>query len=83
MRAQTDAARQTQEETIKAYLSGNYDREAAKLFVEKGGKELPAFSDADQAAFTKAAREIWEKTAKALGAKATENYDAVLKGLGG
>jgi TRAP-type C4-dicarboxylate transport system substrate-binding protein len=78
-----DAAVATQQETIQNYLSGNYDREAAKLFVEKGGKELPAFPDADQAAFTKTAREIWEKTAKGLGAKATENYEAVLKGLGG
>ncbi|BBK41767.1 C4-dicarboxylate ABC transporter [Allostella vacuolata] len=78
-----DAAQATQKETITNYLSGNYDREAAKLFVEKGGKELPPFPDADQSAFTKTAREIWEKTAKGLGAKATENYEAVLKGVGG
>jgi TRAP-type C4-dicarboxylate transport system substrate-binding protein len=77
-----DAAQETQKETIENYLSGNYDREAAKVFVEKGGKELPPFPDADQSAFTKTAREIWASTAKALGPKAESNYQTVLKALG-
>jgi TRAP-type C4-dicarboxylate transport system substrate-binding protein len=78
-----DAAQQVQKETIESYLKGNYDREALAEYTQKGGKLLDPFPEADQTAFTKTAREVWEATAKELGAKAVENRSAVLKGVGG
>lgn len=78
-----DAAQQVQKGTIDNYLKGTYDREAFGEFTAKGGKQIEAFPEADQAAFTKTAREVWEATAKELGSKATQSRAAVLKALGG
>jgi TRAP-type C4-dicarboxylate transport system substrate-binding protein len=78
-----DAAQQVQKDTIAGYLKGDYDKEAEAEFVTKGGKALPAFPDADQDAFTKAAREVWEKTANEIGKKAQDNRVTVLKAIGG
>jgi TRAP-type C4-dicarboxylate transport system substrate-binding protein len=78
----TDAAQQVQKQTIDSYLKGTYDRQAFEEFSQKGGRLLQAFPDADQALFTKTAREVWETTAKEIGPKAIENRTAVAKALG-
>lgn len=78
-----DQAQQIQKATIDSYVKGTYDREAFGEFSQKGGRLLEAFPEADQALFTRTAREVWEATAKEIGKKALENRDAVLKALGG
>jgi TRAP-type C4-dicarboxylate transport system substrate-binding protein len=78
-----EAAAEVQKVTVEDYLKGTYDREAVGELTQKGGRVLRPFSDADQATFTKAAREVWEGTAKELGPKASENRAAVLKAIGG
>jgi TRAP-type C4-dicarboxylate transport system substrate-binding protein len=78
-----DAAQQVQKETIDSYLKGAYDKEAEAEYKAKGGKVLPPFPEADQAVFTKTAREVWEATANSVGKKAQENYQAVSKAIGG
>jgi TRAP-type transport system periplasmic protein len=77
-----DSAQQVQKETIDKYLKGAYDKEAAVDFTKKGGKPIQPFSNTDQETFTKAAREVWDTTAKELGKKAEENRTVVLKALG-
>jgi TRAP-type C4-dicarboxylate transport system substrate-binding protein len=78
----SDTAQQIQKETIDNYLKGTYDKEALGEFIEKGGKLLQPFPEADQALFTKTAREVWETTAKELGPKAVANRTAVLQAIG-
>lgn len=78
----TDAAEQVQKQTIDSYLKGTYDREVIAEFQTKKGRLLEAFSEADQAQFTRTAREVWEATARELGPKALENRTSVLKALG-
>jgi TRAP-type C4-dicarboxylate transport system substrate-binding protein len=77
-----DAAQQVQKATIENYVKGNYDRQAFGEFTQKGGKQIEAFPAADQDTFTKTAREVWETTAKELGAKAIESRTSLLKALG-
>ena len=77
-----DAAQQVEKETVDAYVKGDYEKTAIPQFQQKGGKLLAPFSAADQAAFQKAARDIWDREAKAIGAKAQENHEAVLKAIG-
>lgn len=74
-----DAANEVQKKTIEGYVKGDYDKAATAELLQKGGKLLAAFPAADQAAFQKSAREVWEREAKVIGAKALENRDAVLK----
>lgn len=76
-----DAAQEVQKQTIASYVKGEYDKAATSEFQQKGGKLLASFPAADQAAFQKAARVVWEREAKALGQKAQENREAVLKGM--
>lgn len=76
-----DAAREVEKQTVAAYVSGEFDKVANAEFAKKGGKLLAPFPAADQAAFQKAARDIWEKEAKVIGAKAQENREAVLKAI--
>lgn len=76
-----DAAQEVQKQTIASYVKGEFDKTATAEFQQKGGKLLASFPTADQAAFQKAAREVWEREAKALGQKAQENREAVLKGV--
>jgi TRAP-type C4-dicarboxylate transport system substrate-binding protein len=78
-----DAAQQVERETVAAYVKGDYDKTAITQFQQKGGKLLAPFSAADQAAFQKAARDVWDREAKAIGAKAQENHEAVVKAIGG
>jgi len=78
-----DAAREVETETVNAYVKGDLDKIAIPQFQQKGGKLLAPFPVADQAAFQKAARETWDREAKAIGAKAQENHEAVLKAIGG
>lgn len=76
-----DAAQQVQRETVASYVKGDFDKIATAEFLQKGGKLLAPFSAADQAAFQKAARDVWEREAKAIGPKAQENREAVLKAM--
>jgi TRAP-type transport system periplasmic protein len=76
-----DAAQQVQQETVASYVKGDFDKIATAEFLQKGGKLLPPFSAADQAAFQKAARDVWEREAKAIGPKAQQNREAVLKAI--
>ena len=80
--ARKDAATQVEAETVKSYVSGELDKIAIPQFQQKGGKLLAPFPAADQAAFQKAARDIWDREAKAIGAKAQENHQVVLKAIG-
>lgn len=77
-----DAALEVEKETVGAYVKGDYDKTSIVQFQQKNGKLLPAFSAADQAAFQKAARDIWDREAKAIGAQAQANHEAVLKAIG-
>lgn len=77
-----DAAQEVQKLTVAAYVNGEFDKVATAEFLKKDGKLLAPFSAADQAAFQKAARDIWEREAKEIGKKAQENREAVLKGIG-
>ena len=79
----TDAAQQVQKDTINGYLKGAYDKEAEAEYKTKGGKVLSPFPEADQALFTKTAREVWEQTANTVGKKAQDNYQTVSKAIGG
>ncbi len=76
-----DSAQEIQKQTMAAYVNGDFDKVATDEFLKKGGKLLPAFSAADQAAFQKAARDVWQREANAVGKKAQENRDAVLKAM--
>lgn len=78
-----DAAQEVEKLTVAAYVKGDYDKVATPEFLQKGGKLLAPFPAADQAAFQKAARDIWDREAKAIGKKAQENHEAVLKAIGG
>ncbi len=77
-----DAAQEVEKKTVANYVNGDFDKVANAEFTQKGGKLLPPFSAADQAAFQKAARAIWETEAKEIGKKAQENREAVLKAIG-
>lgn len=77
-----DAAQEVEKKTVANYVNGDFDKVANTEFVQKGGKLLAPFSAADQAAFQKAARAIWETEAKEIGKKAQENREAVLKAIG-
>ncbi|MEP7207308.1 MAG: TRAP transporter substrate-binding protein DctP [Casimicrobiaceae bacterium] len=77
-----DAAAQVQAKTIDSYVKGEYDKSGTAEFIQKGGKLLAPFSQADQAAFQKAAAETWEKSASEIGKKAQENRQAILKVIG-
>jgi TRAP-type C4-dicarboxylate transport system substrate-binding protein len=77
-----DAASEVQKKTIDSYVKGEFDKVATAEFTQKGGKLLPPFSAADQAAFQKAARETWEKSANEIGKKAQANRELVLKAIG-
>jgi TRAP-type C4-dicarboxylate transport system substrate-binding protein len=78
-----DAAQEVEKSTVAAYVKGDFDKVATTEFQQKGGKLLAPFPAADQAAFQKAARDIWDREAKAIGPKAAENHDSVLKAIGG
>lgn len=77
-----DAAKEVERQTVASYLKGDFDKEAVALFEQKGGKLLAPFSAQDQAAFQKAARDIWDREAKLISKKALENHDAVIKAIG-
>ena len=77
-----DAAQEVEKKTVANYVNGDFDKVANAEFAQKGGKLLAPFSAADQAAFQKAARAIWETEAKEIGKKAQENREAVLKAIG-
>ena len=77
-----DAAQEVEKKTVANYVNGDFDKVAHAEFAQKGGKLLAPFSAADQAAFQKAARAIWETEAKEIGKKAQENREAVLKAIG-
>jgi TRAP-type C4-dicarboxylate transport system substrate-binding protein len=77
-----DAAQEVEKKTVANYVNGDFDKVANAEFLQKGGKLLAPFSPADQAAFQKAARAIWESEAKEIGKKAQENREAVLKAIG-
>jgi TRAP-type C4-dicarboxylate transport system substrate-binding protein len=77
-----DAAQEVQTQTVASYVKGDFDKVATAEFLKKSGKLLAPFPAADQAVFQKAAREIWDREAKAIGKKAEENHDAILKGIG-
>lgn len=76
-----EAAQQVQKATIAAYLKGDFDKAATAEFQKKGGKLLEPFPAADQLRFQTVARDVWEREAKAIGAKAQEHREAVLKAL--
>ena len=76
-----DAAQEVEKKTVANYVNGDFDKVALAEFEKKGGKLLPPFSAADQAAFQKAARTIWEANAKEIGKKAQENREAILKAI--
>ncbi|MBM3573335.1 MAG: C4-dicarboxylate ABC transporter substrate-binding protein [Alphaproteobacteria bacterium] len=78
-----DAAAEVQKSTIDGYMKGAYDKQAEGELAQKGGKLLQPFPGADQDAFTKTAREVWETTAKEIGKKAIDNREAVLEAIGG
>ena len=77
-----DTAIEVEKETVASYVKGDYDKTSTVQFQQKGGKLLAPFPAADQAAFQKAARDIWDREAKAIGAKAQENHTAVIKAIG-
>ena len=77
-----DAAQEIEKRTVANYVNGDFDKVANAEFTQKGGKLLAPFSAADQAAFQKAARIVWEKEVKEIGKKAQENREAVLKAMG-
>ncbi|MEO8134297.1 MAG: TRAP transporter substrate-binding protein DctP [Betaproteobacteria bacterium] len=78
-----DAAAEVQKKTTETYLKGEFDKIGEADFKKKGGVMLAPFSQADQSAFVKASREIWEKSAMEIGKNAQENRDAVLKAVAG
>ncbi|MGE0716691.1 MAG: TRAP transporter substrate-binding protein DctP [Alphaproteobacteria bacterium] len=57
------------------------DQKAAEFARSQGVNLMAEFSKADQEAYLKASREIWLTLAKATGAKAVANHDAVLAEL--
>lgn len=72
-----EAAAQVQEETFAVYLGGTNDAEAELDYAGKGGTMLEPFSEEDRAAFTQAAREVWEAAAESGSETAKANYAAL------
>lgn len=57
------------------------DKQAAEHARSQGVNLLPEFPKADQDQYVKTSREVWTALAKATGAKAVANHDAVLAEL--
>ncbi len=69
-------------ELNEAFLAGNYELAEGEKFNSLGGQELGDFPEADQAAFTAAARAVWAETTEALGEPSLSNQKTVSEALG-
>lgn len=68
-------------ETMALWISGKQDAVEKKRYVDRGGKMLPPFSDADRAEYAAAARKVWEAAAKRVGPEAVEARRKILAAL--
>ncbi|WP_137387695.1 TRAP transporter substrate-binding protein DctP [Rhodoligotrophos defluvii] len=74
-----EEAKAAQEASFASYLSGENDEKALKIYQEGGGTLIEPFPEADQASFTKAARETWHDLSMSAGKTAQENYEVLRK----
>ncbi|MDX5360805.1 MAG: TRAP transporter substrate-binding protein DctP [Alphaproteobacteria bacterium] len=78
----TEEADKLVKELADNFLAGNYEVAEGKKFDAAGGKQLEPFPEADQAAFTAAAVEVWEENATQLGGKLEANRKRLADVLG-
>jgi len=75
------AATDTLDYTNEEFLSGEREEAGIKLLIDQGGQIIEPFSEADQTAFTAAAREAWESMSSEIGPKAIENMASIQKAI--
>ena len=77
----TEEADKLVAELAENFLAGNYELAEGEKYNSLGGVQLEAFPAADQAAFTAAAIEVWEATAKELGEPVLGNQKRLAEAL--
>lgn len=64
--------------TAEAYLAGSQiDDEAEEFLKSAGVNVMPAFSEADQAAYVETSRRFWKEASESLGERGIANYEVI------
>ena len=76
------AADEATARSFKAYSEARYDQAAIDALTSSGLTMLEDFSDADQQAFARAAHDVWQEKAKAIGSQAETDVQTVSSAIG-
>lgn len=75
------AAEDTLKYTNEEFLSGEREEAGIQKLIDQGGEIIEPFSEADQEAFTAAAREAWQEMSEEIGPDAVENMVSIKKAI--